>query len=119
MRAKLLKSLGPEACSVLHIIGRSRKQKIVIGRDWLMEAFELDGRQLRYQQPEGSFTQPNAGVNRQMLGWACQQAAGLGGNLVELYCGNGNFTMAMAPLFDRVLSLMDLNRAATPASAAA
>lgn len=86
------------------IIGRSRKQKIVIGRDWLLEAFELDGRPLRYKQVEGSFTQPNGGVNRQMLGWARAQAAGIGGDLLELYCGNGNFTVALAPLFDRVLA---------------
>jgi tRNA (uracil-5-)-methyltransferase len=88
----------------VQLIGRSRKQKIVIGRDWLLEEFELAGRQLRYQQIEGSFTQPNGGVNRQMLGWACQQAAGAGGDLLELYCGNGNFTVALAPLFNRVLA---------------
>ncbi|WP_301102171.1 tRNA (uridine(54)-C5)-methyltransferase TrmA [Propionivibrio sp.] len=87
-----------------HLIGRSRKQKIVVGRDWLLEEFELNGRHLRYQQIEGAFTQPNGGVNRQMLGWACEQAAGLGGDLLELYCGNGNFTVALAPLFGRVLA---------------
>ncbi len=86
------------------IIGRSRKQKIVVGRDWLLEAFELDGRRLTYKQIEGSFTQPNGGVNRQMLGWARACAAGSGGDLLELYCGNGNFTVALAPLFDRVLA---------------
>ncbi|WP_374266123.1 tRNA (uridine(54)-C5)-methyltransferase TrmA [Zoogloea sp.] len=88
----------------VQLIGRSRKQKIVIGRDWLREEFELDGRQLKYKQVEGSFTQPNGGVNRQMLGWARAQAAGIGGDLLELYCGNGNFTIALAPLFGRVLA---------------
>ena len=88
----------------VQLIGRSRGQKIVIGRDWLLEEFELNSRQLKYQQVEGSFTQPNGEVNRKMLAWACQQSAGIGGNLVELYCGNGNFTMALAPLFDRVLA---------------
>lgn len=88
----------------VQVIGRSRKQKIVIGRDWLLESFELDGRTLRYKQIEGSFTQPNGGVNRQMLGWACAQARGLGGDLLELYCGNGNFTIALAPHFGRVLA---------------
>lgn len=88
----------------IRLIGRSKGQKIVLDRDWLLEEFELNGRRLRYQQTEGSFTQPNAGVNRQMLAWACAQAAGFGGNLVELYCGNGNFTFALAPLFERVLA---------------
>lgn len=86
------------------LVGRSRGQKIVLERDWLLEAFELDGRTLRYQQVEGGFTQPNGGVNRQMLGWARARAAGIGGDLLELYCGNGNFTVALAPLFDRVLA---------------
>ena len=88
----------------VQLIGRSRKQKIVIGRDWLLEEFDFNGRRLRYQQIEGSFTQPNGGVNRQMLAWACAQAAGLAGDLLELYCGNGNFTVALAPLFGRVLA---------------
>ncbi|HQZ01667.1 MAG TPA: tRNA (uridine(54)-C5)-methyltransferase TrmA [Thauera sp.] len=88
----------------VNLIGRSRKQKIVLGRDWLLERFELDGRALQYQQIEGSFTQPNVGVNRQMLGWACRQVADAGGDLLELYCGNGNFTIALAPAFDRVLA---------------
>jgi tRNA (uracil-5-)-methyltransferase len=88
----------------IQLIGRSRKQKRVLGCDWVEESFELNGRQLRYQQIEGSFSQPNAGVNRQMLAWASRQAAGLGGDLLELYCGNGNFTVALAPFFDQVLA---------------
>lgn len=88
----------------VQLIGRSRKQKIVLERDWVLEAFMLNDRALRYRQSEGSFTQPNGGVNRHMLGWACAQAAGLGGDLLELYCGNGNFTVALAPLFGRVLA---------------
>ncbi|GAA5181740.1 tRNA (uridine(54)-C5)-methyltransferase TrmA [Niveibacterium umoris] len=86
------------------VIGRSHKQKIVLERDWVLEAIEVDGRVLRYQQIEGSFSQPNGGINRQMLGWACAQAGQLGGDLLELYCGNGNFTIALAPHFRRVLA---------------
>ena len=88
----------------IRILGRSRGQKRVLDGDWVQESFELDGRQLRYRQLEGGFTQPNGGVNRQMLGWARQQAQGIGGDLLELYCGNGNFTVALAPLFDKVLA---------------
>lgn len=86
------------------IIGRSKGQKVVLERDWLLEELEVDGLRLRYQQIEGSFTQPNGGVNRQMLGWARAQCADAGGDLLELYCGNGNFTFALAPLFGRVLA---------------
>ncbi|MFN3987104.1 MAG: tRNA (uridine(54)-C5)-methyltransferase TrmA [Rhodocyclaceae bacterium] len=86
------------------VLGRSRGEKRVLDRDWLLERLEVDGRMLSYQQIEGSFTQPNGGINRQMLGWARRQAAGVGGDLLELYCGNGNFTIALAPLFDKVLA---------------
>lgn len=105
--------LGPEweaaarelaAALGAQIIGRSRGQKIVLERDWLLEEFELDGRRLRYQQIEGSFTQPNGGVNRKMLGWARARAAGAGGDLLELYCGNGNFTLPLATRVNRVLA---------------
>ncbi|MCK2094353.1 tRNA (uridine(54)-C5)-methyltransferase TrmA [Thauera aromatica] len=88
----------------IQLIGRSRKQKIVLERDWVQEVLEVDGARLRYQQVEGSFTQPNGGVNQHMLSWARAQAKGLGGDLLELYCGNGNFTVALAPCFGRVLA---------------
>lgn len=94
----------------IQLIGRSRKQKIVLGRDWVREVLDVDGQALRYQQFEGSFTQPNGEVNRHMLSWARSQAKRLGtysegpGDLLELYCGNGNFTVALAPLFGRVLA---------------
>ena len=86
------------------LIGRSHRQKVVLDTDWVTESFELDGRVLQYQQIEGSFTQPNGEVNRQMLSWVRGLVAGSGGDLLELYCGNGNFTVAMAPLFMKVLA---------------
>jgi tRNA (uracil-5-)-methyltransferase len=85
-------------------IGRSRKQKLMVSNDYVTEQFELDGQQLRYQQVEGSFTQPNGEVNRQMLGWAKQIADTLEGDLLELYCGNGNFSVALAPCFNNVVA---------------
>lgn len=86
------------------IMGRSRGQKVILQQDHVTETLDVAGRKLRYQQIEGSFTQPNGGINQQMLGWAVEQTGGLGGDLLELYCGNGNFTIALAPNFDRVLA---------------
>lgn len=96
--AALAEALG------IQIIGRSLKQKIVLARDWVQEELQVGERRLRYQQIEGAFSQPNADVCQQMLSWACEQAVGLGGDLLELYCGNGNFTVALAPHFQRVLA---------------
>ena len=86
------------------LIGRSLKQKITLQDDWLIESLQVGERTLQYQQIEGAFTQPNAGVNQHMLGWACLQAQAIGEDLLELYCGNGNFTVALAPHFRQVLA---------------
>lgn len=88
----------------LSIIGRSRKQKRVVGREWVWETLNIDNETYRYQQYEQSFTQPNASVNTQMIQWACQQANDLDGDLLELYCGNGNFTLPLSRKFNNVIA---------------
>ncbi|MEH6588134.1 MAG: tRNA (uridine(54)-C5)-methyltransferase TrmA [Halioglobus sp.] len=95
-----LQSVSPE----LSLIGRSRKQKLVLGQEWVCETLDINGREFRYQQYEQAFTQPNARVNTEMIGWACEQAKPLSGDLLELYCGNGNFTLPLALHFDNVIA---------------
>lgn len=43
-------------------------------------------------------------MNVQMLEWALAVTAGSKGDLLELYCGNGNFSLALARNFERVLA---------------
>ncbi len=86
------------------VIGRARKQKIVLGKDFVTETMQINGRKYQYQQIENSFTQPNAGVCEHMLNWACQQSQSAQGDLLELYCGNGNFTLPFAQHFGKVLA---------------
>lgn len=87
------------------IIGRARKQRRVLERDHVWERLNVDDREFVYQQVESSFTQPNAEINRSMLGWAREVTRDShAGDLVELYCGNGNFTVALAENFRRVLA---------------
>ena len=85
-------------------IGRARKQKILLDKDYLIEQLQVGSRTLSYQQIENSFTQPNGEVNQQMLSWACDIASNLQGDLLELYCGNGNFSLALAPYFQQVVA---------------
>ena len=91
-----------------HIIGRSRKQKQIISKDYVIEKMTIDGFTYRYQQTENSFTQPNAHVCQQMLQWACDQASAINiensQDLLELYCGNGNFTLPLSRHFQKVLA---------------
>lgn len=87
-----------------HIIGRSRKQKRVIGADNVFETMTVGGRNYRYQQVESSFTQPNASICNTMLNWATESTQSIAGDLLELYCGNGNFTLPLSQNFDKVLA---------------
>jgi tRNA (uracil-5-)-methyltransferase len=86
------------------VIGRSRGQKCVLTDDFIYESFEVAGKTYQYQQLEGSFTQPNGYVCRDMLNWAVEVSAGFGGDLLELYCGNGNFTLPLSRNFNKVLA---------------
>lgn len=88
----------------IDLVGRSRRQKVVIGRDYIEETLNVSGTDYHYRQQEGAFSQPNAGINCRMLEWAQQQSRNLGGDLLELYCGNGNFTLVLARNFRRVLA---------------
>lgn len=86
------------------IIGRARKQRIVIDRDYVNETLHVADRAYHYRQPEGAFTQPNAQVNQHMLSWAYDVLGDREDDLLELYCGNGNFTLPLATRVRRVLA---------------
>ena len=89
------------------IIGRARKQKRVLKQDYIFESFNVHGTQYTYQQVENSFTQPNAEVCVDMLEWAVNQIKKTDHSkkdLLELYCGNGNFTLPLAKYFRHVLA---------------
>ncbi|WP_421278849.1 tRNA (uridine(54)-C5)-methyltransferase TrmA [Aeromonas veronii] len=88
----------------LQLIGRAHKQKICLGDDFVIEQLNVAGRQLTYKQVENSFTQPNAAINEQMLAWTLDVTKGSEGDLLELYCGNGNFSIALAQNFRKVLA---------------
>lgn len=88
----------------VNLIGRSRGQKRIIGQDSIHQCFEVKGRSFHYRYSENSFTQPNGALCQQMLNWAANACTGLEGDLLELYCGNGNFTLPLACEFNRVLA---------------
>ncbi len=88
----------------ISIIGRSRRQKITIGNNFVRECLTIRGATYHYRQYEQSFTQPNAAINVKMIEWACECAGQLQGDLLELYCGSGNFTLPLSQHFDSVVA---------------
>ena len=124
----------------LSLVARAKDTKLVAGADAVEERFELaDGRVVRYLQSIDGFSNPNAVVNVKCLNWLCDvvkdidlrerrrrrgsssSGGGDGGgsagtddakalDILELYCGNGNHTMALAAFARRVVAV-ELNKA--------
>lgn len=103
-QAKLLKKRLEGIGFNLQLIGRANKQKIALEHDYVEEKLTVDGKTFRYRQIENSFTQPNGKMNINMLSWARSCTANSQGDLLELYCGNGNFSIALAENFRKVLA---------------
>lgn len=87
----------------IKIIGRSRKQKLIVSKDYIQETLNINNKQFHFEYQEGGFTQPNSKVNEQMIEWVLNNAK-TSGDLCELYCGGGNFTIPMSTVFDKVVA---------------
>ena len=97
------------------VIGRSRGQKITLTQDWVEESLTINKQTYRYKQPEQAFIQPNASVNERMIEWAMAQIGSQDSDLLELYCGIGNFTIPLATQFRSVLAT-EVSKVATRAA---
>lgn len=85
------------------IIGRSRKVKRVISDDFVLDELHVDKKSYMYKIIEGGFSQPNSFVNARMIEWVVRHVEN-SKDLLELYCGHGNFTIPFSKHFDRVLA---------------
>jgi tRNA (uracil-5-)-methyltransferase len=88
----------------IDIIGRAKKQKIILDKDYVSEELTINNRNFTFKQIENSFTQPNAQVNVKMIEWALDVTRHSQGDLLELYCGSGNFSVPLAQNFEKVLA---------------
>jgi len=88
----------------IYIIGRSRKQKVIVGQDYITEILKINGEKYKFNYVENSFTQPNPRVNEKMIEWGMKQFNDVEGDLLELYCGAGNFTIPFSKMFTKVLA---------------
>ncbi|TLD87516.1 tRNA (uridine(54)-C5)-methyltransferase TrmA [Helicobacter sp. MIT 05-5294] len=101
LRQKLQRALNLE----IHLIGRSKGIKLIVGKDYLTESLTILGKNYFYRYDEGAFTQPNPLINSQMIAWILQHLKNSNScDLLEMYCGCGNFTIPLARKFRRVLA---------------
>lgn len=88
----------------IDIIGRAKKQKVILDKDFVTEELVVNQQVYKFKQIENSFTQPNALVNAKMIEWALDISKSSQGDLLELYCGAGNFSIPLAQNFEKVLA---------------
>lgn len=102
-QARKLKAQLETTFTKVNIIGRARKQKRIIDNDFVIEKLPVNGKEFIFKHIENSFTQPNANVNCKMIEWALNCVKPLSGDLLEMYCGAGNFSLPLAMHFDNVI----------------
>lgn len=88
----------------IKIIGRSRKQKIVLSSDFINESLNINNQEFKFAYEENGFTQPNTAVNIKMIEWVLNNTKDSNKDLCELYCGGGNFTIPLSKKFSKVLA---------------
>ena len=88
----------------IHFIGRAKKHKLVVSQDFVTERLVVHNKVYTFKHIENSFTQPNAQVNCRMIEWVATHTQNISGDLLELYCGAGNFTIPLSDYFDRVVA---------------
>lgn len=88
----------------VNVIGRSRKQKLVVGQDYITEVLPIKSQDYRFVHIENSFTQPNSEVNIKMIEWVIDHLPKDRSDLLELYCGAGNFTLPLSHYFNKVIA---------------
>ncbi len=91
------------------IIGRARKQRLILTEDTVCETLTVGQNTYSFLQGENTFTQPNAAINEKMITWlddylASNIAPDAEESLLEMYCGIGNFTIPLSRHFNKVLA---------------
>lgn len=87
----------------IKIIGRSRKQKVILSKDFIEERLSINSVEYKFNYKEGGFTQPNQNVNIKMCEWVIDNSTHKD-DLCELYCGGGNFTIPLSKYFNHILA---------------
>lgn len=87
------------------IIARSRGKKLVFGDEILNEKLKINSEIFKYKISFDGFIQPNRAVNEKMIEYVYNLLKNKqNGDFLELYCGHGNFTLALARCFNKVLA---------------
>ena len=84
------------------IIGRSHKQCIIKGSNYVTEEYRTNQLTYNLRLYEQCFSQTNPFICNDMLNWVEQNVL-TDGDLVEIHCGLGTFTILFSKIFIRYL----------------
>lgn len=102
----------PKMVREITIVARSKNQKLCFRdstidssvQDCITDVVQVCGKPYVYLRKEGQFCQPNAYMNACMLSFAKSMIqAHKRADLLEMYGGDGNFSVALAECFNKVL----------------
>ena len=88
-----------------NLIARSKNKKLVFNRENLKQSLLIGDKEIFYEFNNDCFIQPNTFINEKMISWVKESLAfEVKKDLLELYCGYGNFTLALAEDFSKILA---------------
>ena len=85
------------------IIGRSKKQKIIIGQDYVTEEYKSSYQSFKLNLYEQCFSQTNPDICDQIINWV-EEIGKKNSDILELHCGVGTFTIPLSRLFNNVVA---------------
>ncbi|TDJ81383.1 tRNA (uridine(54)-C5)-methyltransferase TrmA [Campylobacter volucris] len=87
------------------LIARSRGKKHIFNRENLKQVLYIKNKEIFYEFNNDCFIQPNTYINEKMIEWTLSCIdKDVKKDLLELYCGYGNFTIALADKFNKILA---------------
>ncbi|AJC90968.1 tRNA (uridine(54)-C5)-methyltransferase TrmA [Campylobacter subantarcticus] len=89
----------------LKLIARSRGKKLVFNGENLRQILNINTNEFLYEFNNDCFIQPNTTINEKMIEWVVDLLEKEDRkDLLELYCGYGNFTIVLAKYFNKILA---------------
>ena len=88
----------------ISIIGRSKNQKVMIGKNYVTETYKYLNNYFDLRLFEQCFSQTNPFICDDILDWVSRSSSGPSGDIMELHCGVGTFTIPLSHLYNKILA---------------
>lgn len=89
----------------VHCVGRCKGATLVCDEASVIEELVVGLRRFELEFPEGSFSHPYTRANERSVAWLCDRLRPLQPTILELYCGCGNHTVALASCCHRLVAV--------------